>query len=278
MNTDLPKNGLPKENHSENESLNIHDADTNKENNKLCKRCVLNSIKQISIWTYFLIGLVLLLIGIYFEGVCHLLGFFISELGIAAIVAVIIGVSIEEKHKNEFSDFAKQMIDEIRNNIFYSLFGWRVPDKYIDMVKDQIMKKDFIRHYLDIEYRIKNIEDYPELENIKDLNVNDLVFFEIFVKFDIENIRSEPSEYQLVTYSEKDKCPCCNYLKYVFVEANGQITEYHKPDLDRKRQNLKEFWHYPISKMVLPGFPWVTPVRNWPGRGLDRHRRSRWLS
>lgn len=30
--------------------------------------------------------------------------------------------------------------------------------------------------------------------------------------------------------------------------------------------------------LVLPGFPWVTPVRNWPGRGLDRHRRSRWLS
>jgi len=34
-----------------------------------------------------------------------------------------------------------------------------------------------------------------------------------------------------------------------------------------------------LSKLkVLPGFPWVTPVRNWPGRGLDRHRRSRWLS
>ena len=33
-----------------------------------------------------------------------------------------------------------------------------------------------------------------------------------------------------------------------------------------------------FSFLVLPGFPWVTPVRNWPGRGLDRHRRSRWLS
>ena len=33
-----------------------------------------------------------------------------------------------------------------------------------------------------------------------------------------------------------------------------------------------------MEKGVLPGFPWVTPVRNWPGRGLDRHRRSRWLS
>ena len=33
-----------------------------------------------------------------------------------------------------------------------------------------------------------------------------------------------------------------------------------------------------IESVVLPGFPWVTPVRNWPGRGLDRHRRSRWLS
>ena len=33
-----------------------------------------------------------------------------------------------------------------------------------------------------------------------------------------------------------------------------------------------------FTNLVLPGFPWVTPVRNWPGRGLDRHRRSRWLS
>ena len=30
--------------------------------------------------------------------------------------------------------------------------------------------------------------------------------------------------------------------------------------------------------LVLPGFPWVAPVRNWPGRGPDHHRRSRWLS
>ena len=33
-----------------------------------------------------------------------------------------------------------------------------------------------------------------------------------------------------------------------------------------------------IIKEVLPGFPWVAPVRNWPGRGPDHHRRSRWLS
>ena len=32
------------------------------------------------------------------------------------------------------------------------------------------------------------------------------------------------------------------------------------------------------KKLVLPGFPWVAPVRNWPGRGPDHHRRSRWLS
>ena len=45
------------------------------------------------------------------------------------------------------------------------------------------------------------------------------------------------------------------------------------------RDNLSdEARHNAIQKQVLPGFPWVTPVRNWPGRGLDRHRRSRWLS
>ena len=46
--------------------------------------------------------------------------------------------------------------------------------------------------------------------------------------------------------------------------ATGASTH----DLDR----------FGIIFRVLPGFPWVTPVRNWPGRGLDRHRRSRWLS
>ena len=33
-----------------------------------------------------------------------------------------------------------------------------------------------------------------------------------------------------------------------------------------------------LKFVVLPGFPWVAPVRNWPGRGPDHHRRSRWLS
>ena len=50
----------------------------------------------------------------------------------------------------------------------------------------------------------------------------------------------------------------------IFIEAYGLQDEL-TPDV-------------PLKEMVLPGFPWVTPVRNWPGRGLDRHRRSRWLS
>ena len=48
----------------------------------------------------------------------------------------------------------------------------------------------------------------------------------------------------------------------------------------RTQQELAQFFDVSQSCIseVLPGFPWVTPVRNWPGRGLDRHRRSRWLS
>lgn len=41
-------------------------------------------------------------------------------------------------------------------------------------------------------------------------------------------------------------------------------------------QSARESKHLP--EPVLPGFPWVAPVRNWPGRGPDHHRRSRWLS
>ena len=47
--------------------------------------------------------------------------------------------------------------------------------------------------------------------------------------------------------------------------------------IDLLQNNTRELFDGLLLK-VLPGFPWVTPVRNWPGRGLDRHRRSRWLS
>ena len=67
----------------------------------------------------------------------------------------------------------------------------------------------------------------------------------------------------------------CAFAKYLFVCSQVccvlgffalRNLMQHKP-----RRNL-------LRNLVLPGFPWVTPVRNWPGRGLDRHRRSRWLS
>ena len=70
-------------------------------------------------------------------------------------------------------------------------------------------------------------------------------------------------------------------------EQVARLTSSHPDDkakarIERNTNSLKlldeacaEVTH---KITVLPGFPWVTPVRNWPGRGSDRHRRSRWLS
>lgn len=54
-------------------------------------------------------------------------------------------------------------------------------------------------------------------------------------------------------------------------ETQQSLSQFAVPGRTTNIDILKKF-------KVLPGFPWVTPVRNWPGRGLDRHRRSRWLS
>ena len=53
-------------------------------------------------------------------------------------------------------------------------------------------------------------------------------------------------------------------------KMHGTSLVNHQRSLESHAQTIRQ--------LVLPGFPWVTPVRNWPGRGLDRHRRSRWLS
>ena len=55
-----------------------------------------------------------------------------------------------------------------------------------------------------------------------------------------------------------------NFFKDVFSSVGISLN-------DNRSDKIRNF-------LVLPGFPWVAPVRNWPGRGPDHHRRSRWLS
>ena len=61
-------------------------------------------------------------------------------------------------------------------------------------------------------------------------------------------------------------------IKIVGTARNGQEALQKAEELDPDVMTLD------VDLPVLPGFPWVAPVRNWPGRGPDHHRRSRWLS
>lgn len=72
-------------------------------------------------------------------------------------------------------------------------------------------------------------------------------------------------------------CNIIDHAKNICQDSRiaGILGGFHL--LEVSDQLYKTIAYFKENK-VLPGFPWVTPVRNWPGRGLDRHRRSRWLS
>ena len=67
-------------------------------------------------------------------------------------------------------------------------------------------------------------------------------------------------------------------IKAKLVSLQRCMQRIRKKTPGTSQQLATDFDLQDILILVLPGFPWVTPVRNWPGRGLDRHRRSRWLS
>jgi len=69
----------------------------------------------------------------------------------------------------------------------------------------------------------------------------------------------------------------CNAAYQKKFRVYGLVCSKSKKGDCYDNAQMESFWGL-LKNEVLPGFPWVTPVRNWPGRGLDRHRRSRWLS
>ena len=66
-------------------------------------------------------------------------------------------------------------------------------------------------------------------------------------------------------------------LRHV-IRASAGVTGYKKFLILGSQAILGHCLDKDYDFSVLPGFPWVAPVRNWPGRGPDHHRRSRWLS
>ena len=114
--------------------------------------------------------------------------------------------------------------------------------------------------------KVKKQESKYDANVLRDLIRNGKTASEIMLAMDIGHkqilkhhvlklIATDKEFYEVPGLYDKNR-------RKAFVNSRGEIR-MRMPNIDFK---------------VLPGFPWVAPVRNWPGRGPDHHRRSRWLS
>lgn len=198
-----------------------------------CTRCqtFLEKIRSISIAHYFTAGIILLLVGILVKDTRHILGAFISEIGIAFIVSAIIGLSIEEKHKKSFSDLAKQQIDNFKSNTFQSLFGWSVPKIYIQLIQEQITALHFYRNSLEIEYILHEINKFPIDIPSEILKNGNLVFIESRHKFTVTNIRTVDKNYCFSFTLDKDVYSQYNHATSIIIETEDKYLNLSKDEL-----------------------------------------------
>jgi hypothetical protein len=203
-----------------------------------CTKCqtFADSIKSLSISHYFAAGIILLLFGIIIENTHHLFGIFISEIGIAFIVSAVIGLSIEEKHKKSFSEFAQQQLENFKNNTFQTLFGWNVPKIYIQLIQDQITELNFYRSHLELEFILHDINSFPGFKNMNFPNANDFIFLESRFKYIVKNIRTSDQNYFFTFTLDKDAFPEHNHVHSILIETDDFIKLFSNEEIERHKQ------------------------------------------
>src|SRR5690349_7633454 len=129
--------------------------------------------KKVESYVYVIVGLVsigCILLSVYLHTIWskegddehffrHLIYLFISELGVAGIVALLIISTIEKFTRNKHEKAAKDQISTIKENLFYAIYRRHIPPEVFSEVERCLLLKDIIRRDYSIEYDLSPLEE-----------------------------------------------------------------------------------------------------------------------
>jgi len=107
----------------------------------------------------------------------HFASFFITELGIAGLIAWLLSVTIEKLSRQEFARLAARHQDLIKENVFHYVYGQSLPDKVVGEIESQLLRCCFVKHNMSVKHTITHY-----------LPDNRLVILTTQIEYEVENI------------------------------------------------------------------------------------------
>ncbi|MBF0566873.1 MAG: hypothetical protein HQK89_16735 [Nitrospirae bacterium] len=166
----------------------------------------------------------------------YLLGLFFTELGFAVLIAVIIGITLDQVHKGEFMERAENMLKAFRDSSFHALFKVFIPKEYLEELRQQIFTKSYIKPSVDVYFVLRKISDevVGELRDLhENLDTTDRIYVELTIEQVVKNIGGAPLTYQAAFGIEKEDAPLFNTaIKASIQEAGKPSTVFNKNALE----------------------------------------------
>ncbi|HMF58636.1 MAG TPA: hypothetical protein VK619_19985, partial [Pyrinomonadaceae bacterium] len=197
----------------------------------------------------FLLSLIFLLIGfsierykpltqvlIYFhrewgpaEFVQSLVIYFVIEIGIALLVACVLGITIERLSQKEIISLTNTMVmtikeegrklaaeerAQIKDDVFRAVFGSSIPETITKEIISQVLKAVFVRENLKMKYTLK--PKVSELTKVK------YILLELEMTYDIRNLTTDDHRFSLNNFLvDSPFAELANEVKFLSVQIEN---------------------------------------------------------
>lgn len=233
-----------------------------------------NTFRPIAIYGMLLLISFGLIVGSYFVTSPSLAEHILSELGIAGLVGFTLAMTIERLSEEEFrrsasqersaleGEFRKLAEDErtaIKKDVFYYVYGRKIPEEIRREINKQVLESDFVRQHLCLEFRLSTMED----PNTHEFYVKSVCS----TQYMINNIAGEKKEFPLLHFVERSANPLWdNEVKFIGLEVEGCESPFSFDEAELRNKTAYKDTEISLNLdsnpvIVLPDVPTTVNLR-----------------
>lgn len=160
---------------------------------------------------------------------------FISEVGVAGVIALVLISSIEKFTKSKHQRSADKQIKAIKENLFYAIYQRHIPPEVFEEVERCLLMTNIVRREYRVHYSLSPITPKDvEGKNVSDEDVSQHLFCSIYTSYVLHNITGNPTEAPVELFLEKPIDETMHQfvrIESVKIGNNEEITEGKEPEI-----------------------------------------------